>query len=89
MDQRTVGYCANQESGKIFLLRKVQPGWDLWSVGTIGPGCFGRVRHDSDVCVARGIAMKGEWAEEGKRGSGANEKGLEVRWKEVKGVGGL
>ena len=68
MDQRTVGYCANQESGKIFLLRKVQPGWDLWSVGTIGPGCFGRVRHDSDVCVAGGIAMKGEWGEEGKRG---------------------
>ena len=62
MGQRTVGHCANYDSGKIFLLRKVQQGWDLWSVGTIGPGCFGRVRHDSDVCGSRDF-------DEGRAGS--------------------
>ena len=47
------------------------------------------VSEGSDMvgkCVAREISTKDECDDEGKRGKG---KGLEVRWKEAKGLSGL
>ena len=38
--QHTVGYRANEKSRKKFLLRKVQPGWNLWGIWMIGPRRF-------------------------------------------------
>ena len=46
---RTVAYRADEEPGKIPLLRKVQPVCDIWSVGITGPSIPGRVGHGSDV----------------------------------------
>ena len=47
--QCTVGYCANENTRKNSLLRTVQQGRDLGSIGIVGPGSFRRVGHGSDV----------------------------------------
>ena len=47
--QHTIGYCANEHSSKIILLQMVQPEWNLWSVGIVGPQFSQRVRHGSDL----------------------------------------
>ena len=56
--QRTVGYCAKSESGEMLLLQVVQPGWDMWSVGMIGPDLFWRVRHGSVVQPEEGVSVE-------------------------------
>jgi len=42
---RTVENRADENSGKIELLQKVQTVRDLWSVGIIGPGLKLKIRH--------------------------------------------
>lgn len=69
--QRTVEYCTDERSCEIRLLREVQPGWDLWSVGIIGPGCSQRVRHGLDMCDWRVFG-------EGRVG-GSEEAGQTIR----------
>ena len=80
--QYTVGYCTKSESDEMFLLQMVQPGWDLWSVGSIGPDLFWRIGHGSVVGSEVGISVecgrgaKGEIKEEGPRSSmGGNGRG--------------
>ena len=72
---RTVENRADEKSGEIGLLLKVQRVRELWSIRTIGP-IWLRVGHNSDVY------------EEGFRrragsilGDGREEKDLRARWK--------
>ena len=48
--RRTMQNRANEKPSQISLLRKVEPGRDLRSIGVIGPGLFQKVRHGSDLC---------------------------------------
>lgn len=50
VDQRTIGYSADEISCEGFLLPKVQPGWDLWGIGIVGPGRSPWIGHDFGVC---------------------------------------
>ena len=40
---------ADEGSGEIRLLIRVQPVWDIWSVRVIGPRLFLSAGHDPDV----------------------------------------
>ena len=68
-----IGYCANENSGELFSFPNVQPSWDLWSVGIIGPGCYRSFRHGLDVYGSRDfdegrVGLRGE-ARQMKRAS--------------------
>ena len=45
----TVEYHAGEITGEVSLLFQVQPVWNLWGVGIIGPGLFRRIGHRSSV----------------------------------------
>ena len=67
--QPTVGYYANHYSNKNFLLHRVQPGWDLWSVGSIGPDLVWGVGHGS-VVQPDGVRI---WRNRGDKGRGTSD----------------
>ena len=56
----------------MFLLRKVLPGWNLWSVGGIGPDLFQRVGHGSVVQPEEGIWWSTGVADGGDKGRGTS-----------------
>ena len=45
----TIEHRANEKSGEIGLLVKVQLVFDIWGIGIIGPRILLRARHDLDV----------------------------------------
>ena len=54
VDRRTIGYGADSEiSYECLLLCEIHSIWDVWSIGTIGPGWSPRVGHKSDVFDSR------------------------------------
>lgn len=65
---RTVENCADEGSGKTGLLAKVQRVRDLWSIRTIWPQLFSRVRHGPDA-----YEEESQWRVGSKAGRGGSE----------------
>ena len=61
MGQRTVCYCATEKSSESPLFQTVIPGWDLWSIGMIRPGCSPRIGHDLDVRGSEDYSEERPW----------------------------
>ena len=77
MGRHTVEYRADENPSEIGLLSEVQRIWDLWGVGTIGPGLCRRVGHGLGL---RNWASWDSWAEvEGGRGDSVRREGRRRR----------